>query len=84
MLKGMRFTGAVFLLAGTILYGMIRLAIALYMPQLHEWSGTQAWYARVEIGASVPYYVSIAFILLGVFMLAIPLYYDLKTLKKLV
>ncbi|WAH37475.1 hypothetical protein [Alicyclobacillus dauci] len=78
----MRFTGAVFMLAGTFLYGIVRLAVALYMPQMNAWQPPKDWSARVEIGGSASYYLSILFILVGVIMLLIPLYYDWKTLKK--
>lgn len=79
MFRGMRFTGGILLLAGVILFGMVRLAIGIYLPQMTAWSNhSKIVSARLQIGASFPLYLSILLMIVGAVFLAIPLIYDFK------
>lgn len=63
----------VLLLSGTMLFGLMHLAIALYIPNFGGWSTPPGKLITVlnEIMGLVPYVLSILFILIGLLILLV-------------
>ncbi len=65
--------GVPLLLTGSLLYGLVIVAVAVYIPHMHSWiTGHRAETARQRIGASLAYVLSLLFILGGLILLALP------------
>ena len=64
----MRFTGYAFLISGTILFGLMHLAIALYIPTLGSWSDPPGLLVTTlsQIAGWFPYILSILFMVVGI------------------
>ncbi|WP_284141135.1 MULTISPECIES: hypothetical protein [unclassified Virgibacillus] len=79
-MKRTDFLGAVFLISGVFLYGIIHLAIANYVPSIGGWSEPPGKFKQVrdDIMVNIPYFLSIAFILIGLVLLF------LKEIKNLI
>ncbi len=75
MRKKLRNLGYVLFLAGTVLFGIMHLAIALYIPSMGGWGDPPGLIATVlsEIAGWVPYVLSIIFMIIGAFLIAIDL-----------
>lgn len=67
------FIGAVFLIAGVLLLGLVHVAIAVYVPSMGGWSDPPGKFnqAREEVMVNFPYFLSIGLIISGVFLLFI-------------
>ncbi|KAB8135722.1 hypothetical protein F9U64_10615 [Gracilibacillus oryzae] len=58
--------GGTLIISGTILFGMVHLAIALYVPSVQGWETSEIFQqARNNILLNVPYFLSIIFIVGG-------------------
>lgn len=70
-IKRITFLGATLFITGTLLFGIVHLAIANYIPNMHGWSDPPGKFqkARNEIGVNVPYILSIFFMILGFILL---------------
>ncbi|MGE6256677.1 hypothetical protein ACQKCU_02025 [Heyndrickxia sporothermodurans] len=67
MNKSFQLYGIILFLSGIFLFGIMHLAIALYIPHLGGWSDPPGKLATVleEISGRVPYLLSIAFMIIG-------------------
>lgn len=67
------FIGAVFLIAGVLLLGLVHVAIAVYVPSMGGWSDPPGKFnqAREEVMVNFPYFLSIGLIISGVILLFI-------------
>ncbi|GAB1768575.1 hypothetical protein [Priestia megaterium] len=76
MKKSLQLFGTILFISGIILFGLMHLAIALYIPHLEEWSDPPGKLAVVlnEIIGWIPYVLSILFMLLGGSMLIFDLW----------
>ncbi|MBP3951786.1 hypothetical protein [Bacillus suaedae] len=63
--------GATLFIAGTLLFGIVHIAIANYIPNMHVWSDPPGKFqqARKEIGVNIPYILSIIFMVFGFILL---------------
>ncbi len=70
-IKRLTFIGGILLIAGTLLYGIVHLTIANYIPNMQGWSDPPGKFeqARNEIGVNIPYFLSIIFMVLGLILL---------------
>lgn len=68
--------GSTFLLSGTLLFGMVYLAIANYVPQMTGWSDPPGKFSSVLEATMlrVPYIISILFMIIGVILFAVAIY----------
>jgi len=68
MSKKMRYLGYVLFMSGTILFGIMHLAIALYVPSLGGWSDPPGLISTVlsDTAGRVPYILSIIFMIIGI------------------
>lgn len=73
MLRRTDFIGAIFLVSGVLLLGLVHLAIAIYVPSMAGWSDPPGKFnqAREEVMVNFPYFLSIGFILAGIIFLFI-------------
>jgi hypothetical protein len=71
MKKSLQLFGFVLFISGTVLFGIMHLAIALFIPNLGGWSDPPGKFVVVlnEIMGWVPYVLSIMFMLIGGFIL---------------
>ncbi|WP_047980216.1 hypothetical protein [Ornithinibacillus contaminans] len=71
-MKRSDFLGATLLICGVLLFGIIHLAIANYAPSMLGWGGNtleKFQQARDETMVNVPYFLSIAFMVIGIVLL---------------
>ncbi|GKV69447.1 hypothetical protein NCCP2716_19450 [Sporosarcina sp. NCCP-2716] len=63
--------GGILFISGTLLYGIVHLAIANYIPNMQGWSDPPGKFqqARNEIGVNIPYFLSIIIMVLGLIIL---------------
>ncbi|GAB4074667.1 hypothetical protein GCM10028778_21700 [Barrientosiimonas marina] len=68
----MRIFGYILLVSGTILFGIMHLAIALYLPDLGGWGDPPGLIATVlsDIAGWIPYILSIVFMVTGIILIA--------------
>ncbi|WP_413305962.1 hypothetical protein AA0X95_04790 [Bacillus sp. 1P10SD] len=68
--KKLQIFGYVLFSSGTVLFGLMHLAIALYIPKLNGWSDPPGKFETVlnDIMGWVPYTLSLLFILIGGFI----------------
>lgn len=61
--------GSIFILSGTILLGMMHIAIAMYVPTMAGWENPPGKFTTVmnDIMGWFPYVLSITLILIGIF-----------------
>lgn len=64
----MRFFGYALFVSGTILFGLMHIAIAVYLPDMGSWSETNGIIAIALSGIAgwVPYILSIIFMVIGI------------------
>ncbi|WP_010099092.1 hypothetical protein [Ornithinibacillus scapharcae] len=64
------FIGAVFLISGVLLLGLVHVAIAIYVPSMAGWSEPPGKFnqAREDIMINFPYFLSIGLILGGIIL----------------
>ena len=74
------FFGYALFVSGTILFGLMHLAIALYLPNLGGWSDPPGLVVTVlsDIAGWVPYILSITFMVIGIILIV----YDLISSSK--
>jgi hypothetical protein len=67
--------GSVFLLSGTLLFGMVYMAIASYAPQMTGWSDPPGRFALAMDATmtGAPYVVGILFMIFGILLLLVAL-----------
>ncbi|MDG5785996.1 hypothetical protein QA612_00740 [Evansella sp. AB-P1] len=65
------FVGSTLFIAGILLFGLVHLAIANYVPSMTGWSTPPGKFAtaRNDIMVTIPYFLSIILMLLGVILL---------------
>lgn len=70
-MKSVQFTGGVLFLSGILLFGLMHLAMAIYLPSLHGVAGDPiSVFGLVgHVRGWVPYILSIVLILAGLFFL---------------
>ncbi|GAB1804894.1 hypothetical protein [Priestia megaterium] len=80
MKKSLQLFGTILFISGIILFGLMHLAIALYIPHLGEWSDPPGKLTVVldEIIGWFPYMLSILFMLLGGAMLIFDLWKSIQ------
>ncbi|KMK78126.1 hypothetical protein [Alkalihalobacillus pseudalcaliphilus] len=62
--------GGIFLIAGSLLFGLIHLAIAMYIPNVEATISFQhLWATLWAIHGFVPYILSFIFMLLGIYFI---------------
>lgn len=73
MRKKLRNLGYVLFMSGTVLFGIMHLAIAIYIPSLQSWGDPPGLLVSVlsEIAGWVPYTLSIVFMIIGAFLIVI-------------
>ncbi|MBB6452601.1 hypothetical protein HNQ94_001047 [Salirhabdus euzebyi] len=66
-MKRLDFLGALFFISGILLYGIVHLAIANYVPNMGGWSTPPGKFAiaRDDTMLNVPYFLSIILIIVG-------------------
>lgn len=71
--KAKLFIGALLFLSGIILFGMMHLAIAIYIPQMLNWSDPPGKFISALNGISgwVPYLLSIVLMVIGLIMILV-------------
>lgn len=71
--KAKLFIGALLFLSGVILFGMMHLAIAIYIPQMLNWSDPPGTFISALNGISgwVPYLLSIVLMVIGLIMILV-------------
>ncbi|MDT3426083.1 hypothetical protein J2Z22_001603 [Paenibacillus forsythiae] len=79
MRRSFLIAGSTFLLSGTLLFGMVYLAIANYVPQMAGWSDPPGKFSLAldETMLRVPYIISILFMVIGIILFAVAIYKDL-------
>lgn len=80
MRSSIMIAGSTLLLSGTLLFGMVYLAIANYVPQMTGWSDPPGKFS-VALDATMlrlPLIVSILFMIIGVVLFAIAIYFEWK------
>ena len=78
------FAGAAFLVSGSLLLGVVYIAISTYLPLLGGWSTPPGKFSTALSGvmARTPFNLSIIFIVIGVILIVIPLLTELmKSIK---
>ncbi|WP_042221843.1 hypothetical protein [Oceanobacillus manasiensis] len=75
MRKKLRNLGYVLFMSGTVLFGIMHLAIALYIPNLGGWSDPPGLMVTTlsDIAGWVPYTLSIVFMIIGAFLIVMDL-----------
>ncbi|WP_156130455.1 hypothetical protein [Paenibacillus durus] len=79
MRRSFLIAGSTFLLAGTLLFGMVYWAIADYVPHMTGWSDPPGKFS-LALDATmlrVPYIISILFMVIGVVLFAVAIYKEL-------
>jgi hypothetical protein len=73
MKRALVIMGSTFLLSGTLLFGMVYLAIANYVPQMNGWSDPPGKFALAmdAIMVRTPFTLSILFMIIGSLLFAI-------------
>jgi hypothetical protein len=68
--------GSCFLLSGTLLFGMVYLAIANYAPHMTGWSDPPGKFALAMEATMTrsPYVISILFMIIGTLLFAVAIY----------
>jgi hypothetical protein len=68
--------GCCFLLSGTLLFGMVYLAIANYAPHMTGWSDPPGKFSIAMEGTMTraPYVISILFMFIGILLFAVAVY----------
>ncbi|MEC0243663.1 hypothetical protein P4H66_28025 [Paenibacillus dokdonensis] len=67
--------GSIFLLSGTILLGLVYVAIANYVPSMTGWVDPPGKFSMAlsAVMARTPYVISICFMIVGTILVIIPL-----------
>lgn len=82
MNKTFLIAGSSFVLSGSLLFGMVYLAIANYAPHMTGWSDPPGKFslAMEATMTKAPFLISILFMVIGSLMLAIAVYKELRLL----
>jgi hypothetical protein len=72
MMRVLLIVGSIFLLSGSLLFGMVYLGIANYVPHMTGWSDPPGKFA-LAMDATImraPYVISILFMIIGILLLS--------------
>lgn len=81
MIRVLLIVGSIFLLSGTLLFGMVYTAIANYVPHMNGWSDPPGKFALTMDATMMrpPYVISILFMIIGTLLF---LFVTIKALSK--